>query len=363
MRWSPITPARVSRVGGALPRPCILRTQPGRRPRYRPSHVAAEEASVRSPPEGQPVVEERGGTARSRLRAPVGAASERACWACGGRTVAPHQYGPLALSLCRSCGLLFDLDRSEAELRSLYTDDYFFDSDRGAPLVDDEAARRYEARLRVDWVRTYRQTGDLLEIGSGGGYFLSEAQAATELAVCGVEPAEHIAAASASRFSVDVATGFVEQVALAADSYDLVCAWHVLEHLATPARALGRIHGALRDGGFLFVEVPNVAGVTATAQGAAWPPLDPRHHVAHYGPRSLRALLERSGFEVLELLSFPSSRYYSARQVLWPGMWPTLARQGWALRWPPRRAHPWKQDLLRAVARADGGDAPMPRQR
>ena len=123
----------------------------------------------------------------------------------------------------------------------------------------------------------------------------------------------------------------------------------------TPARALARIHSALREGGVLFVEVPNIGGVTATAQGADWQPLDPRHHVAHYRPASLRALLERSGFEVFELVSFPSARYYGARQLLWPGMWPTLARQTWALRWPPRRAHPWKQDLLRATAARRGG--------
>ena len=276
--------------------------------------------------------------------------ADEGCWACGARTVVPHRYGQLALSLCRSCGLMFDRDRSGAELRSLYTDDYFLDPGRGAALVDDEAARRYEARVRLDWVRGYRETGELLEIGSGGGYFLAEARARTGLTVSGIEPAARVAAASAERFSVNVVTGFVEDVELAPGSADVICAWHVLEHLPAPARTLDGLRTALRDGGLLFLEVPNVSGVTARAQGADWPPLDPRHHVAHYGPRSLRALLERSGFDVLELVSFPSARYYSARQVLWPGMWPTLARQAWALRAPPRRAHPWKQDLLRAVA-------------
>ena len=61
--------------------------------------------------------------------------SDLACWACGGRTVAPHDYGPLALYRCGSCGLLFDPDRTAAQLQALYTDDYFLDADRGAALV------------------------------------------------------------------------------------------------------------------------------------------------------------------------------------------------------------------------------------
>jgi SAM-dependent methyltransferase len=273
-----------------------------------------------------------------------------ACWACGATTVAPVAYGALALHRCGSCGLLFDPDRSPGVLQALYTDAYFEDRDRGAALLDDERSRRHEARLRVDWVHRHRQDGRLLEIGAGAGYFLAEAAARSAFSVSGIEPAERVAAESARRFSVDVTAGFVEDAVLPGHAYDLVCGWHVLEHLSAPAGTLDRLRGALRPGGLLFVEVPNVAGVTATAQGASWPALDPQHHVAHYGPRSLRALLERSGFRVLELTSFPSARYYRPRQVLWPGMWATLARQAWALRAPPRRPHPWKQDLLRAVA-------------
>jgi len=45
---------------------------------------------------------------------------------------------------------------------------------------------------------------------------------------------------------------------LAPDSVDIVTMFHVLEHLPDPKSAIERMFNALRSGGYLFIEVPNI---------------------------------------------------------------------------------------------------------
>ena len=79
-------------------------------------------------------------------------------------------------------------------------------------------------------------------------------------------------------------------------------AWHVLEHLAQPRDTLTGVRAALRPGGRLLLELPNIASLRATRQGEDWYGMEPAHHVAHYSPRALDALLRASGYvpEVVE---------------------------------------------------------------
>ena len=105
----------------------------------------------------------------------------------------------------------------------------------------------------------------------------------------------------------------------------------------------------IKPGGALLVEVPNITSVEARRQGISWRHFDPDHHVAHYGPSSLRALLERSGYDV-ELVQ--TVAYTAYRPVISPV---TLASAAWTLalsRGLPWRPHPWRFELLQAVARS-----------
>jgi SAM-dependent methyltransferase len=55
--------------------------------------------------------------------------------------------------------------------------------------------------------------------------------------------------------------GDIQTHSFAADSFDVVVAWQVLEHVPSPERALEHFRDALRDGGLLILSVPNVLSV------------------------------------------------------------------------------------------------------
>jgi 2-polyprenyl-3-methyl-5-hydroxy-6-metoxy-1,4-benzoquinol methylase len=234
--------------------------------------------------------------------------------------------------------------RDAAELRDLYDEEYFDEFDLTGR--DTKADRGFEAAVRVRLIRCYRDSGRLLEIGAAAGHFLNAARAAG-FDPLGIEPSEAIAEAARKRFGVEIITGGVEEVELEPGSFDVACAWHVLEHIADPLPTLVRVLPALRPGAHLFVEVPNFGSVRARRERAAWPSLHLRHHVGQYTPSAIAALLARAGLVDVSTVTVPFAVYKrSLRAILSYGKHASILR-GW-----PVGPHPWKHELLRAVARA-----------
>jgi SAM-dependent methyltransferase len=276
--------------------------------------------------------------------------TQATCWVCGAKAEPDASYSGLELYRCPQCAFLFAPRAAAANLQELYGAEYFDEYPGGESYEEDETQRRYEARIRVALVQRYLRAGRLYEVGAAAGHFLDEARSAG-FEVSGIEPARPVAERARARFDVDVQPGFVEQADLAPESFDVVCAWHVLEHLAGPRAALETLRTALRPGGHLLLEVPNVESVYARRRGESWFHLDPQHHVGHYAPRSLQTLLERSGLDVLGLETFPALGYVRPGRALRPASVAVQLKELADVRSTPRRPHPDRHELLRAFAR------------
>ena len=91
------------------------------------------------------------------------------------------------------------------------------------------------------------------------------------------------------------------------EPFDVVVFADVLEHIARPEEVLARAREWLRDGGRLFVSLPNVANVTVRAAlltgrfAYADRGILDRTHLRFYTRRSARRLIEDAGFAVLEV--------------------------------------------------------------
>ncbi len=238
-------------------------------------------------------------------------------------------------------------------MQELYTEGYFHDYPNADDYLAEDDPRRYAARRRLTFMRRHGAHGRLLELGAASGQFLEEARARGFESV-GVEPDAALAQRVTERTGIQIHGGFVETVDLPENGFDVVCAWHVLEHISTPRGALERIVRALAPQGKLFIEVPNVGSVLALRAHVRWLYLDLEHHVGHYTPAALRTLLERSGLEV-ELIQTVSMReYVGLRRSLRPLELAAAAREFALVRSGPRSAHPSRHELLRAVARVPG---------
>jgi SAM-dependent methyltransferase len=280
------------------------------------------------------------------------------CWACAGPTQPEVTSGLERLLRCGRCDLMFAPVQGVEQVHAMYDDEYFQGYEGG--MIEDGTlpSREREARVRVKLLSRRLATGRVLEIGCAGGHFLAAARDRGYDTV-GIEPTDNASAAARRRFGIDVRQGFVEQVDLPAQTLDAACAWHVLEHIPDPVRALQRVAGWLRPGGWLLLEVPNQGSRQSLLKGTAWELFDPRYHVAYYAPPSLRALLERAGFDVAAVYSVAYTVYRPAHS---PVAWASAVRQLLRAHAIPWRPHPWRHDLLRAAARVPERGPLLPRQ-
>ncbi|MBJ7348223.1 MAG: class I SAM-dependent methyltransferase [Thermoleophilaceae bacterium] len=256
----------------------------------------------------------------------------------------------MPLHRCRSCGFVFAASRTAAQLQELYGDEYFDEFHCGTSYREDAAQHRFESQIRRDWICEYVAHGRLLEIGSAAGFFLDEMRAVS-FEVHGVEPAQATAAFAREELGLDVRTGFIEDVELPDGRFDVVAAWHVVEHIFKPQQAMQRLRSVINSDGLLFLEVPNIASVSAKHFKENWFHLDPKHHVGFYDAKTIGLLLESTGFEVVNVDTKSPFDYMLPGQESALSNRLAVVKNALFTRTIPHRTHPWKHELLRVVAR------------
>jgi SAM-dependent methyltransferase len=210
---------------------------------------------------------------------------------------------------CSVCGhMQLDHMPAEAELAEAYgdaaSDDY----------VDEEAGQRATAGSVLDRLERHVPRGALLDLGSWVGFLLAEAQGRGWKAT-GIEPSEFASAYARDRLGLDVRTDDLFTAALPEHTFDAVVLGDVIEHLPRPGDALDRIATLLAPGGAVCLMVPDAGSRLARTLGRRWWSVIPTH-VQYFTRDSLRTLLERHGYTVLETATQPkafSVGYYLER--------------------------------------------------
>lgn len=272
------------------------------------------------------------------------------CWVCHASTISLVEYQPLMLLECQECGFVFQPLNPE-QVRGGYDEEYFATYGDDDEAYEAEEQRRHEARVRLRLLREFRAPGRLLEIGSASGYFLEEA-AADGWDPTGIEPCEAVAAAAVRR-GTRTLTGFVEDIDLDAECFDVVCGWHVLEHIPDPLATVVKLRSLLKPTGLAVFEVPNFGCVHSRRYGPRWPYLDPGHHVNQFTPRSIARLFDAAGFTNRLVTTVPTRATYEPakirrrpRQIALQGRYMLATRSLGVGR------HPSRFEMLRIVAEA-----------
>lgn len=112
--------------------------------------------------------------------------------------------------------------------------------------------------------------------------------------VTGVEMGAEVVDFVRRQFDLDVHPGPLELLDLR-DTFDAVVMIDVLEHLPRPLQTLAACAERLAGEGALVIQTPCHRG-----EGAEWPMLLPDEHLFLYSERSVAALLERAGFQMIE---------------------------------------------------------------
>lgn len=204
---------------------------------------------------------------------------------------------PLRTTICRQCGLVWSNPRPGAEeVRRYYSSEYRLDyKGRSTPSLRHIARSGRGALNRYRALAPYMKPGDrILDAGAGAGevvYVLRK----LGFDASGLEPDEQYARHARETLGVPVATGFVQDTAFPAGSFDVVTMYHALEHVEDPSAILSRLREWMVEQGVLLIEVPNVEAECVAPEH--------RFHFAHFysfNRAALEALGRKAGFEPVE---------------------------------------------------------------
>ena len=254
--------------------------------------------------------------------------SSAPCTCCCNQTLVPHlavsggmgseglipttdSYGTALADIvrCTTCGHM-QLDPMPADevLETAYADAWSDD------YVRESEGQRETARRVLARIEAHRAPGDLVDLGCWVGFLLDEA-GRRGWQGRGVEPSAAASEYARSELGLDVVTGDLFTTDLGEATADAVVLGDVIEHLPRPGDALERIGSLLRPQGVLAMMLPDAGSRTARRLGRRWWSVLPTH-VQYFTRDSMRCLLEREGWTVLEFDTQPKvfrAGYYLAR--------------------------------------------------
>jgi SAM-dependent methyltransferase len=201
---------------------------------------------------------------------------------------------PLRTVICENCGLVWT-DPLPHNPRSYYTDAYrveykgtFTPKPKHILRAGKVALHR---RMMLDNLLALPK--NILDVGTGGGEFAYLLKSLGHH-VTGIEPNKGYAEFSIKEYGLNVHNGFIQDIQLPDQAFDLITIWHVLEHTENPTQVIEKLYALLKPGGVLVVEVPTV---NATCQA----PKSTFHeaHIFNFNHDTLRKMGEKTGFEEL----------------------------------------------------------------
>ncbi len=239
------------------------------------------------------------------------------CYLCGSdRAKVLLNDPPFTVKKCDSCGLGYVTPRiPESHLHLIYQTEYFKSqsaSDFGySDYTKDKLGylKTFDKKARI--VQQYLKRGRVLEVGSAAGFFLHSMQQ-RGFEVEGVEVSQYVSDFARSEFGLtDIFTGLLKDAPLAEQSFDAVAMWDVVEHLSDPLEELKRIRALIQPDGFLFLQTQDIEAFFARLLGRKWQHFKQLEHIHHFSPTTIRVLLDRAGFELVDITHRAGGKYIS----------------------------------------------------
>jgi methionine biosynthesis protein MetW len=199
------------------------------------------------------------------------------------------------------CGGAFLHPRPAPEaLDRVYPSNYYsYDfANKLGPLV--MRFKQFAEHAKVRAYEPYLSAGSrVLDVGCGDGHALKQIGdgISAPLELEGLEFSEH-AVAAAERAGFRVYRGRIEDAPLPHDSFDLIIMNQLIEHVREPRAVLEAVGRALKPGGHVFIETPNIDSWDARLfRKRYWGGYHLPRHFHLFDTRSLAQLVGQVGLE------------------------------------------------------------------
>jgi SAM-dependent methyltransferase len=218
------------------------------------------------------------------------------CHCCLGGKIHAHHHDTLR---CRDCGhAWFPPERLDGPPEDLYDSRYFQGGEYEDYQSEEQTLKRRFRSYCTLMRRLLPAAAEVLEIGCAFGFFL---EVASEMfSVSGIDVSE-VAVHAARARGLRARVADLSRIAEGPGQFDSVCMWDCIEHLADPAAYVEAIGGMLRRAGTLLFTTSDLGALLPRLQGGNWRQYHPPTHLHYFTRPSIRILLSRFGFQILDI--------------------------------------------------------------
>lgn len=164
---------------------------------------------------------------------------------------------------CRACHHGFLVPDQALDAKTYYAENYRQEYSHNAEAAATNAREIFEVyrhyqRDRVEAVSPYlAEATTLMEVGASSGQFLANIKDRVARADA-IELDRACCAFMQEELGIRADSEFLRESVFADETYDVVCSFQVMEHVADPVAFLRELHQSAKKGGTIFVEVPNL---------------------------------------------------------------------------------------------------------
>ncbi len=207
---------------------------------------------------------------------------------------------------CKACATLFVNPRPTFEiLREFYSKSpstIFWVNEFFKPVAD--VRREKIFRPRAEYISNMlagNRRYVIGDIGAGFGLFLEELRKILpDNQFIAIEPSQEMADICYSK-GIEVQCMFLEEINEMKGRFDLLTVFELIEHLFDPGLFLDHARNLLKPNALLYLTTLNVYGFDIQTLWGKSKSVVPPHHLNFFNPTSIKYLLEKIGFEIIEI--------------------------------------------------------------
>ncbi len=205
---------------------------------------------------------------------------------------------------CKTCGLVYMNPQVIPEdIGELYPKDY-------APYHHDTTKARFgflseiwknifkTVKLDKSIGRQLNQQSRILDVGCGSGDFLNEIRKKHNCEIYGLDMSDTAVQSAKKFYNIDVFKGNIFEAPWPENYFDIITAWHYLEHVNNPNQNVQKMAQLLKPGGWIVLGVPNIDSLSARLFRDKWYPIECPRHLCLWSPKTMELLLQKNGLHI-----------------------------------------------------------------
>ena len=207
-----------------------------------------------------------------------------------------HQEEPFQMVRCPSCQFIYLNPRPTIESLLRFYQHYL--PEEGSSIRAWHRMMKPVFKRAANLLSRYKGKGQLLDVGSGFGFFLAEMKH-RGWEVMGVEISQRAMDYAKNVFGLMVQPGPLEKIGSPDNHFDVITGFYVIEHLPDPMTFLRECYRILKPGGLLLLRYPHTTPIKNLLRlfGIENCLYDLPAHLSDFSPMMIQHCLEKTGFE------------------------------------------------------------------